>query len=602
MAKKQTETRVVNTPQSKDDSGKTLYFKPGMSIAEVAEATGIKSADIIKKLMGLGVMASQNQSVEQDTIELVMVDFDVTVVDEVVTDVNRYDEFEIIDDPKDLQLRPAVVTIMGHVDHGKTTLLDAIRQTKVVDGEFGGITQHIGAYQVEQNGQKITFLDTPGHAAFTEMRARGASITDIVILVVAADDGVMPQTKEAVDHAKAAGVTIIVAVNKMDKPSANPDRVKTELAEMDLAPEEWGGSTLYVEVSALNRMGIDDLLDTIQLVAELEEYKANPNRLGVGAVVEAKLDKTTGPVATLLVQNGTIRIRDIIVVGNTYGRIRLMKDDQGRSIKEAGPSKPVEIAGISDVPNAGDRFMVFTDEKEARQVAEARAFQVWKEEKTTSQAARLENLFDGMQQGEHHTLPLIIKGDVQGSVEALKGAILQINVPSVTLDIVRSGVGTITETDISLAQASGAIIIGFNVRPTAAVRNLAQEQNIDIRLHNIIYKVIEELEDAMTGMLAPVFVEQITGQAEVRDLFKASKVGTIAGCYVTDGSMISHTQIRLIRDGVVIFTGKMSSLKRFKDDAKEVNRGYECGITLDGFNDIKVGDIIEGFRDVEEEA
>jgi translation initiation factor IF-2 len=600
MAKKQTETRVVNTPQSKDNSGKTLYFRPGMSIAEVADATGIKTADIIKKLMGLGVMASQNQTVEQDTIELVMVDFDVTVVDEVVTDVNRYDEFEIIDDPKDLTLRPAVVTIMGHVDHGKTTLLDAIRQTKVVDGEFGGITQHIGAYQVEQKGQKITFLDTPGHAAFTEMRARGASITDIVILVVAADDGVMPQTKEAVDHAKAAGVTIIVAVNKMDKPSANPDRVKTELAEMGLAPEEWGGSTLYVEVSALIKMGIDDLLDTIQLVAELEEYKANPNRLGVGAVIEAKLDKTTGPVATLLVQNGTIRIRDIIVVGNTYGRIRLMKDDQGRSIKEAGPSMPVEIAGISDVPNAGDRFMVFTDEKEARQVAEARAFQVWKTEKTTSQAARLENLFDGMQQGEHHSLPLIIKGDVQGSVEALKGAILQINVPSVTLDIVRSGVGTITETDISLAQASGAIVIGFNVRPTAAVRNLAQEQNIDIRLHNIIYKVIEELEDAMTGMLAPVFVEQITGQAEVRDLFKASKVGTIAGCYVTDGSMISHTQVRLIRNGVVIFTGKMSSLKRFKDDAKEVNRGYECGITLDGFNDIKVGDIIEGFRDVEE--
>jgi translation initiation factor IF-2 len=600
MAKKQTETRVVNTPQSKDNSGKTLYFRPGMSIAEVADATGIKTADIIKKLMGLGVMASQNQTVEQDTIELVMVDFDVTVVDEVVTDVNRYDEFEIIDDPKDLTLRPAVVTIMGHVDHGKTTLLDAIRQTKVVDGEFGGITQHIGAYQVEQKGQKITFLDTPGHAAFTEMRARGASITDIVVLVVAADDGVMPQTKEAVDHAKAAGVTIIVAVNKMDKPSANPDRVKTELAEMGLAPEEWGGSTLYVEVSALIKMGIDDLLDTIQLVAELEEYKANPNRLGVGAVIEAKLDKTTGPVATLLVQNGTIRIRDIIVVGNTYGRIRLMKDDQGRSIKEAGPSMPVEIAGISDVPNAGDRFMVFTDEKEARQVAEARAFQVWKTEKTTSQAARLENLFDGMQQGEHHSLPLIIKGDVQGSVEALKGAILQINVPSVTLDIVRSGVGTITETDISLAQASGAIVIGFNVRPTAAVRNLAQEQNIDIRLHNIIYKVIEELEDAMTGMLAPVFVEQITGQAEVRDLFKASKVGTIAGCYVTDGSMISHTQVRLIRNGVVIFTGKMSSLKRFKDDAKEVNRGYECGITLDGFNDIKVGDIIEGFRDVEE--
>lgn len=602
MAKKQTETRVVNTPQSKDNSGKTLYFKPGMSIADVADATGVKSADIIKKLMGLGVMASQNQSVEKDTIELVMVDFDVNVVDDVVTDVNRYDEFEIIDDPKDLKPRPAVVTIMGHVDHGKTTLLDAIRQTKVVDGEFGGITQHIGAYQIEQKGQKITFLDTPGHAAFTEMRARGASVTDIVILVVAADDGVMPQTKEAVDHAKAAGVTIIVAVNKMDKPSANPDRVKTELAEMGLAPEEWGGSTLYVEVSALIKMGIDDLLDTIGLVAELEEYKANPNRLGVGAVIEAKLDKATGPVATLLVQNGTIRVRDIIVVGNTYGRIRLMKDDQGRSIKEAGPSMPVEIAGISDVPNAGDRFMVFTDEKEARQVAEARAFQVWKAEKTTSQAARLENLFDGMQQGEHHSLPLIIKGDVQGSVEALKGAILQIDVPSVSIDIVRSGVGTITETDISLAQASGAIIIGFNVRPTAAVRNLAQEQNIEIRLHNIIYKVIEELEDAMSGMLAPVFVEQITGQAEVRDLFKASKVGTIAGCYVTDGSMISHTQVRLIRDGVVVFTGKMSSLKRFKDDAKEVNRGYECGITLDGFNDIKVGDIIEGFRDVEEEA
>ena len=601
MAKPVKETRVANAPKKTDTSGKTLYYKPQMSIADVATQTGLKSSEIIKKLMGLGVMATLNQTVDRETLELVLVDFDIAVENEVVTDLARYDEFDFVDDPKDLVSRPAVVTIMGHVDHGKTTLLDAIRSTKVVNSEFGGITQHIGAYQIIYAGKKITFLDTPGHAAFTEMRARGASVTDIVVLVVAADDGVMPQTREAIDHAKAAGVKIIVAINKMDRPSANPDRVKKELSEFGLAPEEWGGDTLYVEVSALIKMGIDDLLETIQLISDIEDYKANPNRKGSGAVIEAKLDKNTGPVATLLVQNGTIRVRDIVVVGNTFGRIRLMRNDAGETIKEAGPSTPVEIAGISEVPNAGDRFMVFEDEKEARQVAEARAFAVWKAEKTTSNAARLETMFDGLDEGEHHNLALILKADVHGSLEAVKGAILNLSVPKVTIELVRSGVGTITETDVSLAQASHAIIIGFNVRPTAAVRNLAQEQGVEIRLHNIIYKVLEELELGMSGMLAPVMVEKVSGQAEVRDLFKASKVGTIAGCYVTDGSIPSNSEVRLIRDGVVVFTGKMSSLKRFKDDAKEVQRGFECGITIDGFNDVKVGDIIEAFKQVEED-
>jgi translation initiation factor IF-2 len=601
MAKQIKETRVANAPKKTDTSGKTLYFKPQMSIVEVATQTGLKSSDIIKKLMGLGVMATLNQTVDRETLELVLVDFDIAVENEVVTDLARYDEFDFVDDPNDLLSRPAVVTIMGHVDHGKTTLLDAIRSTKVVNSEFGGITQHIGAYQIVYAGKKITFLDTPGHAAFTEMRARGASVTDIVVLVVAADDGVMPQTKEAIDHAKAAGVKIIVAINKMDRPSANPERVKKELSEFGLAPEEWGGDTLYVEVSALIKMGIEDLLETIQLISDIEDFKANPNRKGSGAVIEAKLDKNTGPVATLLVQNGTIRVRDIVVVGNTFGRIRLMRNDAGETIKEAGPSSPVEIAGISDVPNAGDRFMVFEDEKEARHVAEARAFAVWKAEKTTSSAARLETMFDGLNEGEHHNLALILKADVHGSLEAVKGAILNLSVPKVTIELVRSGVGTITETDVSLAQASDAIIIGFNVRPTAAVRNLAQEQGVEIRLHNIIYKVLEELELGMSGMLAPVMVEKVSGQAEVRDLFKASKVGTIAGCYVTDGSIPSNSEVRLIRDGVVVFTGKMSSLKRFKDDAKEVQKGYECGITIDGFNDVKVGDIIEAFKQVEED-
>jgi translation initiation factor IF-2 len=601
MAKQVKETRVANAPKKTDTSGKTLYFKPQMSIADVATQTGLKSSDIIKKLMGLGVMATLNQTVDRETLELVLVDFDIAVENEVVTDLARYDEFDFLDDPKDLVSRPAVVTIMGHVDHGKTTLLDSIRSTKVVNSEFGGITQHIGAYQIVYGGKQITFLDTPGHAAFTEMRARGASVTDIVVLVVAADDGVMPQTREAIDHAKAAGVKIIVAINKMDRPSANPDRVKKELSEFGLAPEEWGGDTLYVEVSALIKMGIDDLLETIQLISDIEDFKANPNRKGSGAVIEAKLDKNTGPVATLLVQNGTIRVRDIVVVGNTFGRIRLMRNDAGETIKEAGPSTPVEIAGISEVPNAGDRFMVFEDEKEARQVAEARAFAVWKAEKTTSSAARLETMFDGLDDGEHHNLALILKADVHGSLEAVKGAILNLSVPKVTIELVRSGVGTITETDVSLAQASHAIIIGFNVRPTAAVRNLAQEQGVEIRLHNIIYKVLEELELGMSGMLAPVMVEKVSGQAEVRDLFKASKVGTIAGCYVTDGSIQSNSEVRLMRDGVVVFTGKMSSLKRFKDDAKEVQRGFECGITIDGFNDVKVGDIIEAFKQVEED-
>ena len=598
---KKAEERISNAPKKVEVSEKILYFKEDMTLAEIADNTGLKSADLIKSLMMLGVMANQNQVVDRETLEVVLDEFGVEIKDEVVTDILRYDEFTIEDNEEDLVERPPVVTIMGHVDHGKTTLLDAIRSSRVVTGEFGGITQHIGAYQVEKNGKKISFLDTPGHAAFTEMRARGAQVTDIVIIVVAADDGVMPQTREAIDHAKAAEVPIIVAVNKIDKPNSNPDRVKQELTEHGLIPEEWGGDTMFTEISALTGMGVEELLESIQLVAEIEEYKANPNRLAVGAVVEAKLDKNVGPVATLLVQNGSMKVRDSIVVGNTYGRVRVMKDDLGNNLEQAGPSMPVEIAGLNEVPQAGDRFMIFADEKAARQVAEERAHHAWKDEKTVSKATTLDALFAQFQDGSVKELNIILKADVQGSVEALKGAIMGIEVDGADINIVRASVGTITETDVTLAEASGAIVIGFNVRPTAAVRNAASEAGIDIRLHNIIYKVTEELEAAMTGMLEPEYVEKVTGQVEIREIFKASKIGTIAGSYVTDGVVYRNSLIRLIREGIVIYEGELSSLKRFKDDVKEVARGYECGLTIANYNDVKVGDYIECYIMAEEE-
>jgi len=597
---KKVEERVSNAPKKVEVTEKILYFKENMSIAEVADQTGVKSADIIKALMMLGVMANQTQTVDRETLEVVLDEFEVEIKDEIVTDILRYDEFKIEDDEKDLSERPPVVTIMGHVDHGKTTLLDAIRQSRVVTGEFGGITQHIGAYQVEKNGKKISFLDTPGHAAFTEMRARGAEVTDIVIIVVAADDGVMPQTREAIDHAKAAEVPIIVAVNKIDKPNSNPDRVKQELTEHGLIPEEWGGDTMFTETSALTGLGVEELLEAIQLVAEVEDYKANSNRLAVGSVVEAKLDKNIGPVATVLVQNGTMKIRDSIVVGDTYGRVRVMRDDLGNPVKEAGPSMPVEIAGLNAVPRAGDRFMIFADEKTARQVAEERAHHTWKAEKTVSKAQTLDDLFAQMQEGQEKALNIILKADVQGSVEALKGSIQNIAVDGVDINIVRASVGTITETDVTLALASNAIVIGFNVRPTASVRNAAQEAGIDVRLHNIIYKVTEELEAAMTGMLEAVMVEKVTGQVEIREIFKASKIGTIAGSYVTDGVVYRNSLVRLVRDGIVIYEGELSSLKRFKDDVKEVARGYECGLTIANYNDVKVGDYIECYIMAEE--
>ncbi|NLT01608.1 MAG: translation initiation factor IF-2, partial [Acholeplasmataceae bacterium] len=489
---------------------------------------------------------------------------------------------------------PAVVTIMGHVDHGKTTLLDTIRNTRVVAGEAGGITQHIGAYQVKKKGKTITFIDTPGHAAFTEMRARGAQLTDIVILVVAADDGVMPQTKEAIEHAQAAKVPIIVAINKMDKPTANPDRVKQELVALNLIPEEWGGSTIFVPISALTGKGVDDLLEMVVLTADIENYRANPNRLGMGIVIEAKLDKGRGPVATFLVKNGTIKIGDPIVVGNTYGKIRAMQDETKASLKSAGPSKAVEVTGLVDVPQAGDSFMVFEDERTTRLISEERSSRAFDIEMGVGKEINLKTIFEKLDDSQKE-LNLIIKGDVQGSIEALRNSLEKVEVEGVKINVVRCAVGAITETDITLAVASGAIIIGFNIRPNAATLKLASEKKIEIRLYNIIYKVLEDIQAAMVGMLDPVFEEKVTGEAEVRTIFKASKVGTIAGCYIANGYITRNSDIRLIRDSIVIYEGKLSSLKRFKDDVKEVKFGYECGMTIENYNDIKEGDIIEAY-------
>lgn len=574
-----------------------LEYSEGMNVADIAKKIYREPAEIIKKLFMMGVMVNQNQPLDKDTIELLATDYGIEPQEKVQVDIADIDKFfeaeEQIED--NLVSRPPVVTIMGHVDHGKTTLLDTLRHSRVTSGEAGGITQHIGAYQIDINGKPITFLDTPGHAAFTSMRARGASITDITILVVAADDGVMPQTVEAINHAKAAKVPIIVAVNKIDKPGANPQHVMQELSEHELIPEAWGGDTIFVEISAKFGQNIEELLEMILLVAEVEDLKADPTQRAIGTVIEARLDKGKGPVATLLVQQGTLHVGDPIVVGNTFGRVRVMTNDLGRRDKAAGPATPVEITGLNDVPQAGDRFVTFEDEKTARAAGEERAKRALMEQRASSSRVTLDNLFESLKEGELKEVNVIIKADVQGSAEALAASLKKIDVEGVRVNIVHSAVGAINESDVTLAAASNAIIIGFNVRPTPQAKQQAEAEKVDIRLHRIIYKAIEEIETAMKGMLDPEFEEKITGQMIVRETYKVSKVGTIAGCYVTEGSIRRDSGVRVIRDGIVIYEGKLASLKRFKDDVKEVKLGFECGAMIEKFNDLKVDDVIEGY-------
>ncbi|WP_066288918.1 translation initiation factor IF-2 [Bacillus sp. FJAT-29937] len=593
--KSNNQVQVPPAPKKVKELPAKITFSDSLTVAELAKKLHREPSEIIKKLFMLGVMATINQALDKDAIELIATDYGVEVEEEVHIDVTDLEVYFTDEEDAELIERPAVVTIMGHVDHGKTTTLDSIRNTKVTAGEAGGITQHIGAYQVEENGKKITFLDTPGHAAFTTMRARGAKITDITILVVAADDGVMPQTIEAINHAKAAEVPIIVAVNKMDKESANPDRVMQELTEFGLVPEAWGGDTIFVPISALKGEGIDNLLEMILLVSEVEEFKANSKRSAVGTVIEAQLDKGRGSVATLLVQNGTLKVGDPIVVGNTFGRVRAMVNDLGRRVKLAGPSTPVEITGLNDVPQAGDRFAVLPDEKTARQIGEARAQHALQAQRSEKTKISLDNLFEHMKQGEIKELNVVVKADVQGTAEALTTALQKIDVEGVNVRILHTGAGAINESDITLAAAFNAFVVGFNVRPDNNAKRAAEAEGVDIRLHRVIYKVIEEIELAMKGMLDPEFEEKIIGQAEVRQTFKVSKVGTIAGSYVTDGKITRDSGVRLIRDGIVIFEGEVDALKRFKDDAKEVSQGYECGITIRNFNDVKEGDVIEAF-------
>ena len=586
---------IIEAPTEETISEDTILVRDGMTVGELSEVLSVNSTELIKKLfMELKIMANINQSLTLEQIELIAMDYGKEIQEEV--EINKEDldlYFEVEDEEKNLRERAPIVTIMGHVDHGKTTLLDTIRNTRVTAGEAGGITQHIGAYQVRTKDKKITFLDTPGHAAFTTMRARGAKITDVTILVVAADDGVMPQTIEAINHAKAADVPIIVAVNKMDKPQANPDRVMNELVEYGLISEEWGGDTIFVPISALKGEGIDELLENILLVTEMQELKANPNRLALGTVIEAKLDKGRGAVATLLVQNGTLNVGDPLVVGNTYGRVRAMINDRSKNIHTAKPSTPVEITGLQDVPNAGDRFVVFGDEKTARQIGEKRQQQYIETTRQANSAVSLDTLFEQMKQGEMKDLNIIIKADVQGSVEALAMSLAKIDVEGVNVRIIHTGVGAINESDITLAVASSAVVIGFNVRPDNNAKQMAATEQVDIRLHSIIYKVIEEIEAAMTGLLDPEFVEKVIGLAEVRQVYKVSKIGTIAGAYVTEGKVSRDGKVRVIRDSVVIYEGEIDTLRRFKDDVKEVQSGYECGMTVENFNDIKEGDVFE---------
>ena len=574
-----------------------ILYKNNMSVADLAESLGVSGTDIIKKLMSLGIMAGLNQAIPFEQAELISLDYGKTLKKEETQDVTNFEEYEVNDKEEDLVLRPAVVTIMGHVDHGKTTLLDYIRHSKVVEGEFGGITQHIGAYQIEHNGQKITFIDTPGHAAFTEMRARGASVTDIVIIIVAADDGVMPQTKEAIDHAKSAGVPIIVAVNKIDKPNINIERVMQEMSEAGITPESWGGDVPFVNISAQTGEGVDLLLETIQIISEVNGYKANPSRYAIGTVIESKVDKNIGGVASLLIQNGTLRLGDPVVVGAYFGRVRTMKNDRGEAIVEAGPSTPVEITGLSESPSAGDKFMAFETESEAKNVAEKRLVAL-KEAKNKKEVVSLDDLFAKIKSGQKE-INVVLKADVRGSEEAVKSSLEKIDVEGVRVKVIRSGIGTITESDVVLANASNAIIIGFNVVPSNITKEVAKEYNVDIRLYTITYKAIEEMELAMKGMLEPEFEEHILGSLEIRKIFSFSKVGKIAGCYVTDGLVKSGANARVIRDGVIIYDGKIASIQREKDQVKEVKKGFECGITLENYSDIKERDTIEVYEMVE---
>ena len=591
---KNKEKLVSNT----DIADNVILYTEGMTIGDLAKKLDVSGAELVKKLFMLGTVATINTSISFENAEVLVLDYNKELKKEESVDVSNFEEFEIIDDEASLTQRPPVVTIMGHVDHGKTTLLDTIRKSSVVSTEAGGITQAISAYQVKHNEKIITFIDTPGHAAFTEMRARGASITDIVIIIVAADDGVMPQTREAIDHAKAAGVPIIVAINKMDKPGANPDRVMTELSECGLTPDTWGGDTLYNKISALNGDGIDELLENILLIAEMQEYKANPSRYAVGTVVESRLDKQVGPVVTLLIQNGTLRLGDPIVVGTSFGKVRTLKNDLGQELTEAVPSQPVSITGLNDTPDAGDKFMAFESEKQARSVATTRLENAKQKSMVRETAVTLDDLFSKIQEGVKE-INVIVKADVNGSSEAVKNSLEKIDVEGVRVKVLRSSVGGITESDVVLAKASNAIIIGFNIRPNNTIKDYAKENGVEIRLYNIIYKAVEEMEAAMKGMLDPEFEEKVIGSAEVRQLFKFSKVGTIAGSYVNDGVVKRDAKARIIRDSIVIYDGNINSLQREKDSVKEVKKGLECGITIENFNDIKPGDTIECYEMVE---
>ena len=581
------------TPQDEN----VVLYKQGMTVTDLANELGATPIEVVKKLMGLGVMAGINQSVDYDSAEVIASEYDKTLKKEETQDISNFENYEIEDRPEDLVERPPVVTIMGHVDHGKTTLLDAIRNTDVALGEAGGITQAIGAYSVKCNGKNITFIDTPGHAAFTEMRARGASITDIVIIIVAADDGIMPQTVEAIDHAKAAGVPIIVAINKIDKPEANVDRIMTALVENGLTPEEWGGNVIVNKISAKTGQGIDELLENILLVAEMQEYKANPNRYATGAVIESRKDSKVGSVATLLIQNGTLRLGDPIVIGNYAGKVRTLKDDRGNNIIEATPSTPVEVTGISEVPSAGDKFMAFESEKQAKEIAHARSVRN-KEADVNFSGLSLEDLFGRIKEGQKE-IQVVLKADVNGSLEAVRNALEKINVEGVKVTVIRGGVGAITESDVVLASASHAIIIGFNVRGNNSTMDTAKQYGIEIKTYDIIYKVVEDMENAMKGMLEPEFEEKVIGTAEVRQIFKFSKVGLIAGCHVTSGVVKNHFKARIIRDDIVVYNGSVSTLQHEKDQVKEVKKDMDCGMTLENCQDYKEGDIIEVYELVE---
>ena len=587
--------KLQSNEVEKDEN--TILYKEGMTVTELANLLDVKAVDIVKKLMGLGVMANVNQSLDYDSCEVIVSEYDKVLKREETQDISNFENYEIEDKAEDLQARPPVVTVMGHVDHGKTTLLDAIRKTNVVAGEAGGITQAIGAYSVKCNGKDITFIDTPGHAAFTEMRARGASITDIVIIIVAADDGIMPQTVEAIDHAKAAGVPIIVAINKIDKEDANIDRIMTALVENGLTPEEWGGDIIVNKISAKKGIGIEELLENILLVAEMQEYKANPNRYASGVVIEAKKDSKVGSVATLLIQNGTLRLGDPIVIGNFAGKVRTLKDDKGNNIVAATPSTPVEVTGISEVPSAGDKFMAFETEKQAKDIAHARQVRS-KEESTNFSGMTLEDLFGRIKEGQKE-INIVLKADVNGSLEAVRNALEKIDVEGVKVSVIRGGVGAITESDVVLASASNAIIIGFNVRGNNSTMDTAKQYGVDIKTYDIIYKVVEDVEKSMKGMLEPEYEEKVLGTAEIRQLFKFSKVGLIAGCHVTSGVIKSSNKARIIRDDVIVYNGSVNTLQHEKDQVKEVKNNMDCGMTLENCQDYKEGDIIEVYELVE---